>query len=164
MVVRGESAAGLHRSFKQQETNMAYFIGVGLAFAVSLFARLVGLDRDRAFYPTVMIVIALLYGLFAVMGGSPQALARESVGIVGFIVLTVLGFKFDLRWVVAALAAHGVFDFFHPHLIANPGVPSWWPQFCMTYDITAAGILAWILRRQRAGWGQGNLRFPSSVP
>ncbi len=64
--------------------------------------------------------------------------------------LAILGFKFDLRWVVAALVAHGVFDFFHPHLIANLGVPAWWPQFCLTYDLTAAGFLAWILRRQRA--------------
>lgn len=126
---------------------MEYLIGVALALAVSVFARLVGFDRDRSFYPTVMVVIASLYGLFAVIGGSPQALARESVGIVGFIALTVVGFKFDLRWVAVALAGHGVFDVFHPHLIENPGVPVWWPQFCMTYDITAAGILAWILRK-----------------
>lgn len=37
---------------------MEYLIGVGLALSVSLLARIAGLDRDRAFYPTVMIVIA----------------------------------------------------------------------------------------------------------
>ena len=37
---------------------MDYLIGVGLALSVSLLARIAGLDRDRAFYPTVMIVIA----------------------------------------------------------------------------------------------------------
>jgi hypothetical protein len=31
-------------------------------------------------------------------------------------------------------------------LIQNPGVPAWWPGFCLTYDIAAAGYLAWILR------------------
>lgn len=128
---------------------MAYFIGFGLAVAVALFARVVGLDRERAFYPTVMIVIALTYGLFAAIGSSPEALAHESFGIVGFIALTILGFKFNLWWVVAALVGHGVYDFFHHHLIANPGLPAWWPQFCMTYDVTAGGILAWILRSQK---------------
>jgi len=64
---------------------MAYLIGVGLALAVSLMARIVGLDRDRAFYPTVMIVIASYYGLFAVMGGSTQALGMESVAIAAFL-------------------------------------------------------------------------------
>ena len=129
---------------------MAYLIGVGLALVVSLFARIVGLDRDRAFYPTVMIVIACLYGLFAVVGGSTEALAHESVGIVGFIGLAVVGFRYNQWWVVVALAAHGVYDSFHHHVIANPGVPVWWPQFCMTYDLAAAGILAWLLRRQRS--------------
>lgn len=37
---------------------MAYFIGVVVALGVALFAMLVGLDRDRAFYSTVTIVVA----------------------------------------------------------------------------------------------------------
>jgi hypothetical protein len=128
---------------------MAYLIGVGLALAISLFARVVGLDRDRAFYPTVMIVIALLYGLFAVMGGSMQALGLESAPMAGFILLSVLGFKLNLWFVVVALLAHGVFDFFHGGLISNPGVPAWWPQFCGTYDVVAGAFLAWLLQRAK---------------
>lgn len=129
---------------------MEYLIGFGLALAAALFARFTGLDRDRAFYPTVMIVIALTYGLFAVLAGSLSALALESVAIVGFIVVSILGFKFNLWIVVAALAGHGIFDFFHPHVLTNPGVPVWWPGFCLTYDVTAAGFLAWLLLRRKA--------------
>jgi hypothetical protein len=36
---------------------------------------------------------------------------------------------------------------FHGHLVNNPGVPTWWPAFCLTYDITAAAFLAWLLKR-----------------
>jgi len=129
---------------------MEYLIGLGLALAAALFARFTGLERDRAFYPTVMIVIALTYGLFAVMGGSMSALALESVAIVGFILVSVLGFKINQWLVVVALAAHGIYDFFHPHLLTNPGVPVWWPGFCLTYDVTAAAYLAWLLRRGQA--------------
>ena len=32
---------------------MALLVGASLAFVVGLFATVVGLDRDRAFYPTV---------------------------------------------------------------------------------------------------------------
>lgn len=128
---------------------MTYSIGIILALAAFLFARFTGLDRDRAFYPTVMIVIALIYGLFAVLGGDLTALAWESIGIVGFIVTAVLGFKFNLWLVVAALAGHGVFDLFHGHVIANAGVPAWWPAFCMTYDVTASAGLAWLLFRSK---------------
>lgn len=128
---------------------MSYYIGIFLAVAAFLFARFTGLDRDRAFYPTVMIVIALIYGLFAVLGGDMRALGWESIGIVGFILTAVLGFKFNLWLVVAALAGHGVFDLFHGHVIANAGVPVWWPSFCMTYDVTAAGGLAWLLLKSK---------------
>jgi hypothetical protein len=125
---------------------MAYLIGIGLALAILLLVRLVGLDRDRSFYPTVMIVIALLYGLFAVMGGSMRALGLESVAMAGFIFVTILGFKRNLWWVVGALFAHGVYDFFHGHLFINPGVPAWWPQFCSAFDIVAAAFLAGLIR------------------
>ena len=39
---------------------MALLVGVLLAVSVGLFAAGVGLDRDRAFYPVVTIVIASL--------------------------------------------------------------------------------------------------------
>jgi hypothetical protein len=50
---------------------------------------------------------------------------------------------------VVALAGHGVFDFIHAAVIANPGVPDWWPEFCLTYDVTAAAYLAWLLKSKR---------------
>ena len=55
---------------------MALLCGVLLAFAVGLFATVSGLDRDRAFDPTVAIVIASYYSLFAVMGAG--AFVRQS--------------------------------------------------------------------------------------
>jgi hypothetical protein len=38
---------------------MAFLIGAALALGVGLFAHYVGLERDRGFYPTLTIVIAL---------------------------------------------------------------------------------------------------------
>lgn len=128
---------------------MGFLIGASLALVIGLFATWVGFDRDRAFYPTVMIVIASYYVLFAVMGGSSQALLMECAVMGVFLVASIAGFKRTLWLVVAALAGHGVLDFFHPHLIANPGVPVWWPQFCLSYDVVAAGYLAILLIRSK---------------
>jgi hypothetical protein len=89
-----------------------------------------------------MIVIALLYVLFAVMGGSTDALLIEIAVAAVFIALALAGFKYSLWLVAAALAGHGILDVFHGQLIANPGVPAWWPAFCATYDVVAAGYLA----------------------
>ena len=124
---------------------MAYAIGIALALVVSFFARLTGLDRDRAFYPTVAIVVASYYVLFAVMGGSDNTLVVEAIVMIAFVAVAVVGFKFNLWLVVVALAGHGVLDVLHSLVVTNPGVPEWWPAFCMTYDIAAAGFLAWLL-------------------
>lgn len=127
---------------------MALAIGGLLALAVGVFGTRVGLDRDRAFYPVVMIVIASLYSLFAAIGESARALALESlVGLV-FISVAVMGFRSSLWLVALALAAHGLFDLGHGALISNPGVPRWWPEFCLTYDVTAAAYLAWLIKRR----------------
>jgi hypothetical protein len=128
---------------------MGYGIGSLLSLVVSLFARVVGFDRDRAFYPTVLIVIASYYVLFAVMGGTPRALIIESIGMTSFLLAAVAGFKFNQWIVVAALVGHGVFDFFHAGIITNAGVPEWWPSFCLAYDVCAGGYLAWLLWRAR---------------
>jgi hypothetical protein len=134
---------------------MAALIGVVLALIVSLFAKLSGLDRDRAFYPTVLAVIASYYDLFAVIAGSPQVVLSEALLTSLFLVAVVLGFRRNLWIIVAALLAHGVLDWFHGQLVANAGVPAWWPMFCLTYDVTAAAWLAVMLQRSRGSAAQG---------
>jgi hypothetical protein len=114
-----------------------------------VFGTLVGLDRDRAFYPTIAIVIASLYALFAAIGGSIPALVTDSIVGAGFVALAVVGFRSSQWLVVAALAGHGVLDLVHGALISNPGVPHWWPGFCSGYDVVAAGYLAWLITRRR---------------
>ena len=128
---------------------MGILVGAVLALSVGLSATYFGLDRDRAFYPTVMAVIASYYALFAVMGGSAHALAIESIVIVVFLGASIAGFRTSLWLVVAALAAHGVFDSIHGYLVENPGVPDWWAPFCLAYDVVAAAYLAWLLSRSR---------------
>jgi hypothetical protein len=127
---------------------MEYLIGVVLAAVVCSFAMLTGFDRDRVFYQTLLIVIASYYILFAVMGSSVQALMIESLVAGSFLAVAVVGFKKNLWLVVAALAGHGIFDFFHHLLIQNPGVPVWWPGFCLSFDILASGFLAVLLMRR----------------
>ncbi len=127
---------------------MEYLIGAVLSAVVCAFASLAGFDRDRAFYPTLLIAIASYYVLFAVMGDSTRALLIESL-VTGFILaVAAAGFKTNLWLVAAALAGHGVFDFFHHLFIENPGVPAWWPGFCLAFDAVAGAWLAAILAKR----------------
>lgn len=127
---------------------MELLVGLILALGVSFGGTAVGLDKDRAFYATVALTVGTYYLLFAVMGGSPQALAQEIGAYTILAAVTIFGFRGNYWLVVAALAGHGVFDIFHAQLILNDGVPDYWPMFCMSYDVTAAAYLAWLLIRR----------------
>jgi hypothetical protein len=132
---------------------MPYVVGLVLSLGVALFARRVGLDRDRAFYPTVLIVVASFYVLFAAMSASVQTVLVESIVMTGFLIAAVVGFKSSAWIVVGGLAGHGVFDALHGNVLENSGVPLWWPAFCLAYDLGAAGGLAWVLTRRPSGYG-----------
>ena len=128
---------------------MEYLVGVILGLVVGAFAALSGFDRDRSFYPTVLIVIGSYYSLFAVMGFAAMGasgyatLGTEiAVGLV-FSTVAVLGFKKSMWLAAAGIAGHGFFDFFVHHALAtNPGMPVWWPGFCGTIDFVIGGWLA----------------------
>ena len=128
---------------------VALVVGALLAISVGLLFTGLGLGRERAFYPVVTIVVASYYALFAVMGASTHALVLESLVGAVFLTLALTGFRWSLWVVVIALAAHGIFDLVHAAIISNPGVPSWWPEFCLAFDVTAAAYLAWLLKSGR---------------
>ena len=129
---------------------LPYVVGIVLSVGVALFARCVGFDRNRAFYPTVLIVIASYYVLFAAMIGSLQTVVLESAVMAVFVIAAVAGFKRNAWIIVVGLAGHGFQDAIHGHIVANAGVPAWWPAWCLAYDVGAAGALAWLLTRADA--------------
>jgi hypothetical protein len=125
---------------------MPYVIGIVLSLAVALFAARTGFDRDRAFYPTVLIVVGSYYVLFAAMSGSLYTVLLESIVMTVFVSAAAVGFKSSTWIVVGGLAGHGIFDALHSYVIENPGMPIWWPAFCLAYDLGAAGGLAWVIK------------------
>ena len=50
-------------------------------------------DRDRAFYPAVLIVVASYYVLFAAMIGSVETVLFEFILMTLFVIASVAGFK-----------------------------------------------------------------------
>jgi hypothetical protein len=132
---------------------MEYLIGLLLCLAVAGMAIFGGFDRERAFYPTVLIVVGSYYVLFALMGASRRTLVIEIAIAVAFLLVAIIGYKKN-RWFIAiALVGHGVFDGLHQLLFENPGVPRWWPGFCMTFDVILGALLAMRLMRRRLPTG-----------
>lgn len=128
---------------------MEVAIGAILALGACGLGVAAGFERDRAFYPVMLIVIASYYDLFAVIGGDEGVLGIEVAISLAFAGLAVIGFRVNLWLAVAGLLGHAGLDFIHGHVVANPGLPSWWPMFCATFDAIAGLYLAWRLVSKR---------------
>ena len=103
---------------------MEYLVGVVLALGVCGYGTIANVDRDRSFYPVMLIVVASYYDLFAVLGGG-GALGVETGVFALFLIASFVGMRTNLWIVVIALAGHGVLDFYHDGMIENAGVPVW---------------------------------------
>ena len=132
---------------------MEFIVGITLALFICGAAAGLGMDRDRVFYPAVLMASATYYVLFAVIDGDREVLWFEMAIAAVFIGLAVAGFKRNPWLVVVALVAHGVMDVFYDGLVHNAGVPSGWPGFCMSFDVTAAVLVACVLARRAQGKG-----------
>ena len=130
---------------------MEYIVGITLALFFCAAAAGLGMDRERVFYPAVAIAVASYYLAFAVVDGRSEVMLSEVAIAAVFIVAAVAGFKLNPWFAVFALGGHGVMDAFHHHLVHNSGVPQVWPGFCMSFDVTAAVIVAWVMLARARG-------------
>ncbi len=130
---------------------MDYIVGITLALLFCGAAAGLGMDRERVFYPAVVMAVASYYLAFAVVDGRSEVMLAEVAIAAIFIAGAVAGFKLNPWIAVIALAGHGVMDGLHHHLVHNTGVPQAWPGFCMSFDVTAAAIVAWVMRARARG-------------
>jgi len=124
---------------------VSYLIGISTAVGVALLGAAGRFDRERGFYPTILMVVASYYLLFAAMGGGESTLWAEAGIMAVFVAIAISSMRRNLWIAVAGLAAHGVFDSFHAALPVDASAPAWWPTFCLAFDVTAAVYFACLL-------------------
>jgi len=130
---------------------MEYIVGVTLALLFCGAAAGLGMDRERVFYPAVAMAVTSCYLAFAVADGRGEVWVSELLIAAVFIAAAVLGFKRNPWMAVLALGGHGVMDVFHHLLVHNEGVPRAWPGFCMSFDVTAAALVAGLMLMRARG-------------
>jgi hypothetical protein len=130
---------------------METIVGITLALLLCGAAAALRMDRERVFYPAVVIAVASYYLAFAASDGRTEVWLSEVAIAAVFIAAAVAGFKLNPWIAVIALAGHGVMDGFHHHLVHNTGVPRVWPGFCMAFDVTAGAFVAWVMWARARG-------------
>jgi len=117
---------------------MDVLAGVGLVLAFIALFHAIGLHRERALYPLLLMVIGLAYVLLAASDDAFGLALVEAVVALGFVGAAIAGYRRNLWWVVVALIAHAAFDAAHSAFWPSPAIPHWYAGFCIGAD----GLLA----------------------
>jgi hypothetical protein len=128
---------------------VALAIGAGLGLGIFALARGLGMDADRSFYPTILVVIASYYVLFAVIGANGTALVFEIGVALAFALIALVGLRKGAMIATIGIALHGGYDLVHSQMLSSNGAPEWWPAFCGAIDLVLAAAILIIGRRNR---------------
>ena len=125
------------------------FIGAVLAASIFLFARWQRWDHDSSLYPTVLIVIAQYYVLFALIDGAENALIFQLIVACLFVLVAIIGRNAGGPIIAFAIMAHGIYDLGFHWFGTGGGVPIWWPAFCSAVDLIL-GVAILLARPRQA--------------
>ena len=102
---------------------------------------------DSTVYALGLVVIAPVYIGLAVADGRPRVIAAEVVVASVFIVVAAAAVTGPEWLVVAGLAGHGAKDLWQ-HRTGFVSGTRWWPPFCASVDVVAAGTIAVVIAVQ----------------
>lgn len=123
--------------------------GIVLAIAIVWTARLSGFEKDRSFYPVLLIVIAFYYVLFSFQSYQIYQVLFEAIIAFSFAALALWGHHKNLVIVGFALILHGIYDLFHGIIPLSTSAPEWWPLFCFGVDVVLGFFLIVLFFKQK---------------
>lgn len=130
---------------------VALIIGLLLGFIAIAMAK--DIDLPPRGFALALVVLPLVYMLFALMVGDGHALVLEfAYGLPFFIfgiVCFIRGFKGSGLLVISLWVLHAAYDVYHHMLVANAGVPFWYPALCLGFDMMMVIYLIRLVSRQR---------------
>jgi hypothetical protein len=120
----------------------ALVVGVVLAIPFLLWTRGQP-DAGMRFYAVGLGVTALIYVVFALIGGaSGHSLGLEAIGVVLYGGAAWLGFRGGTSVLALGWAMHPVWDVaLHLQGMGARYTPDWYPWGCVSFDLMVAGAV-----------------------
>lgn len=128
---------------------MIYEILIGIILAViSVFAiAKIYPKKDHAFWRNGLVIAALVYVIFALLGGGLDYLPLEIGGLLLYGGFAYLSKKYALYWLAIGWALHIAWDIFLHSGTATAFVPTWYPGICLGFDMVLAVYVFWVYAR-----------------
>ena len=125
------------------------FIGVAVGVLTIVVARLI--RGQHWLYSIGLLTLPSLYAFFALQAGEPAVGVKEMIYGIPFIAAGLVFAFVSVRQSAVVVGAfwilHGLYDLTHSRLIANAGVPGWYPVWCFSVDVVIGAYLLWLARR-----------------
>jgi hypothetical protein len=127
---------------------IALVVGIVLAFAFLIWTRKQP-DGGRRLYTIGLAVTALIYFVFALVGGaSGRSLALEASGVLLYGTAAWIGFRWSPAVLALGWAMHIVWDVsLHLHGAGALYTPDWYPWGCVSFDLVVAGAVLATVRK-----------------
>lgn len=122
-------------------------LGAVLALGFILLVRQVARDRELLVYAIGLVVAALVYVLFAAVGGDGRDLLIELGGVAVFGFFAAAGYWHSPMWVAVGWAGHVGWDVLLHPAGAGTYAPGWYVLLCIGFDLLVAGYI--VARRYR---------------
>lgn len=124
-------------------------VGAAVGVLTIVSARII--RGQRWLYAIGLLTLPSLYAFFALQAGEPAVGIKEMMYGIPFVVAGLLFALVSIRRSAVLVGAfwilHGVYDLIHSRLIANAGVPGWYPVWCFSVDVVIGAYLLWLSRR-----------------
>ena len=133
--------------------NNILLLSIGFALAVvSVFIirKLLPRKEDN-FWGLALVIAALIYVVFAIVGGAYDYLPMELGGVVLYGIFAWLSLKYNLLWLAVGWALHIGWDVWLHAGDAMAFVPAAYPALCIGFDIAIAGYIGWVVWGRRGG-------------
>ena len=123
-------------------TPIALVVGIVLAFGF-LALTMKQPDGGRRFYTIGLIVTALIYVVFALVGhASGRSLGLEALGLLLYGGAAWVGFRKSATVLALGWALHVVWDVaLHLEGAGAAYTPDWYPWGCVSFDLVVAGAV-----------------------
>ena len=123
-------------------------VGIVLAACSVAIVAKVYPEKDHVVWQTGLLIAALIYVGFAVVGQSWTDLPLELFGVILYGIFVFLSKKYTLYWLAIGWVLHVCWDVFYHTEAAF--VPSWYPGVCLGFDIMIALYILWLLQKHLA--------------
>lgn len=124
-------------------------LGAAVGVLTIVLARII--RGQRWLYSIGLLVLPSLYALFALHAGDRAVSVKEVLYGIPFLVAGLIFAFVSVRHSAVVVGVfwilHGLYDLMHSRLLANPGVPGWYPVWCCSVDVVVGAYLLWLSRR-----------------